>query len=180
MSMAGEIILDQPSWRLASGRSPVNFALGRHGEKRQLIWKGLMARGEGRVPGRRCNQHRLPTSPLRNEPASPARWQANNEDHERAVRFLATRSRNEPCSPRKPTRSRSTIGFRATRFRQRSGVGEARWQKRGLVSDAVRCFFKGRPNETLHRTSARGLPCERLARLSRIEHLLALIAGACR
>ena len=39
---------------------------------------------------------------------------------------------------------------------------------------------EGRANESLHRTSARGLPCRRLASVARINHYCAWRIGACR
>jgi hypothetical protein len=58
---------------MVSRRLPVNFALARHEEKRQLILNGSMALGERVAPGRKSSGHRCSTGRSRYEPTALAR-----------------------------------------------------------------------------------------------------------
>ena len=115
---------------------------------------------------------------------SQSRWPtgrpATNGGLEQLVRLLATRLLNEPCV----AWSSNEIAIDVSGLSQRACASGLVWRERGGVSEVWSPWLFGpfdrRTNETLHRTSADRPPCVRLARSSRIEHLRALRAGACR
>jgi hypothetical protein len=74
MYAAGASNLELASSRLNSRRLPVNFALARHQNSMKGNLVGRIAGTEHRVPGRKNNEHRFSTSPLRHEPTALARW----------------------------------------------------------------------------------------------------------
>jgi hypothetical protein len=166
--VAGEPASDRAFSCLDSRRSPVNSALARHENPTDGNLVGRIAEPARGAPGQKSKQLSFATSPSLNEPTAPARRLDGHRYSERAAgvsqRACAT-SRSRECRPRR-SRSSHPVVRNALSPAARCGRAEAPGSRFGLrgCSD----MYVGRANESLHRTSARSRPCERLARAPRV------------